>query len=391
MSNGQRRSLEATLLVDGALSATGLYLTRMVVRGVFSGVRAVTEWAMPASQQRFLPEYRVQRRFLSYAFEEGGTTPNARPFAMLARDPTLGGGLLLTPCGIFYVASPECQVYELRNGFEDNNTTLDGNTNAMVPAARTGMEWMRRQVKDWGRDLFFPAAASSPPPPAATAGVTRDALQLTLDQWIRLPPHAFFLYASALSWMPDRTTFNDPIVQLQANARLAHFGDECVLHMLLNDLFRLFANAPELLRAHQPALRRLLELLDPAPVSTFFEWTTTRLGALFRTPPSATTMRRSASQVLETMRAQHPQFMPALAALVPKRAPFFMREATTAERTCFVHLGIAFPCDYAREGWRIGLEPHGDTPMLKEEAHGLGTAKPTGQLVYFFARAQQQG
>lgn len=141
--------------------------------------------------------YVASRRFFSWLLPEAGeaaeeeTRPDAqgprqidclfmrfeRPTVLLARERD-GGGLLLYPQGIVYLKAPSMSVY-----------VLD------VTEAR------------------------------------RASLEL----------HAYYLFQAALSWMPNAKANADQDTVSAAWNRVTDFASECMLHMLLNDLFQVAA------------------------------------------------------------------------------------------------------------------------------------------------------
>lgn len=99
--------MEPALLAGGALSATGLYVSGVALRGTYRGLRRLVELATPGHAPT---AYAV-------AVDGGARGAEAEGQMLLARDTALGGALLLAPRGgLFYLNAPEHTVWELRHG-----------------------------------------------------------------------------------------------------------------------------------------------------------------------------------------------------------------------------------------------------------------------------------
>jgi hypothetical protein len=94
----------------------------------------------------------------------------------------------------------------------------------------------------------------------------------TPDGKASLEPHAYYLSQAALSWMPDTKANQDQNTVLAAWHRVKDLASECMLHMLLNDLFQVAAQLPfddrllvlEILQKLSP-VRGRLSLGTPLP------------------------------------------------------------------------------------------------------------------------------
>ena len=316
---GASLSMEMALLTGGAASATGLYAVRVLWGQAYAWTRYAMDWAAPTTEPpKVKREYTVQRTFLSYNVNE----TQASNFAMLARDPVAGGGMLLVPCGIFYISSPALRIYELRNGFQPE-----------------------------------------------VAAKKRDS-----EQWVRLPPHAYFLFHSALAWLPTLDAFkNNARMVSQAMGRVRRFYDDCMLHMLLNDVF--FA-LPTLSAELKAMVTDLIDLINPTRYrERVWKWISAA------SPPTS-------QSVLEAFHKKHPKFAAMWDQDIPCTHPFFHRPKRTAnaEKSCYKTLGRSMERTDAADPWDLDIEAshRSEAPLKAKNPYGIGIAYDMGQLVYFY-------
>ena len=250
--------LEVGLLAGGTMTATGLYVSLAALKGMYRESKTFFNWLLPDAEEEdavATPET-VQRRFMDFP------RFNA-PF--VAREPDGGGGLLLATSGLFYLRAPSLCLYELCDS--------PSNDERIAPAMRP----------------------------------------------IRLLPHAYYLFASAMAWIPDANACAESKVQADAWERLKAFAAECLLHMLLNDIARhVWTDS----KAHAP-IGALFDLLLPKRASFFW-----RSG----------TVRRTAYEVLNAI--SKPQWRMLLDALPVEGDGVFR---VTVDRDAFNPLGSPLP------------------------------------------------
>ena len=154
--------------------------------------------------------YVVSRRLFSWLLPEDADEEEERhapvpcdfmkfktPCVLFARERG-GGGLLLAPMGVFYLSAPSMQLYQIVLG----------------PDGKAPLE-----------------------------------------------THAHYLFWAALSWMPNPTANANRLTVSAAWERLLDFAGECMVHMLLNDLFRC---VPTLSADQKTRVTKLLDRLTPS-------------------------------------------------------------------------------------------------------------------------------
>lgn len=279
------RHLERDLLLGGAGSATGLYVSYLALQRVYQTASWLMDAAVPSPPPTIQP---VVREFMQYKFPP--------EWAMLARDTAYPGcALWLTVCGIFYVTSPEFQVLELRNrappakgvastavvapddGWDDAadpaaaalGAGLNGAYGGAKAVAATAVNPIRWFARTAPPSTAPPPTAPPKPDPAAGAK-TKLQQQIAADAAIpvKLPAHAYYLFLSAQTWLPS--TDRLPLVLRQLELRMQQYADECLLQMVLSDLHHRAAQRPQtgitpgIQRAARFLMRRILDYTQPA-------------------------------------------------------------------------------------------------------------------------------
>lgn len=95
------QSLEVALLTGGAMTAAGLYVSTLAIKGTYAASRRLLGWLVQEEDATLSGA----PRSVMYAL---------RPqVALVARAPRGCGGLLLTPTAIFYLEAPSLRLYRL--------------------------------------------------------------------------------------------------------------------------------------------------------------------------------------------------------------------------------------------------------------------------------------
>ena len=231
-------SLERDLAVGGVCSATGLYVSYLATKQLYRTTRWIADVVVPETPPP--TSYVVTRPFMGY---------RNNTQALIARDEVLGGAMLLTRCGIFYVAAPSYRILELRNGADASAVS------SSLKTSSTSGGWA-----DWWTGAASSSSNKKPAAAAASNVAAKEELEAAKQKLrqveeankqinasklaqsiqhdaaarVRLPPHAYYLFLSALTWVPRADLLS--VMNPQLAARERQFGDECLLQMVLSDL-----------------------------------------------------------------------------------------------------------------------------------------------------------
>ena len=194
LSDASSTSFELSLLKGSALVGTGLFVAQKGLGLAYRGTRAGVDWLTRSALPTILEGVRP-------------SCWNMRGMILVARDQKLDGAVLLAPNGIFYLEAPGMRLYEF--------------------------------------------CFANPKPPADTTPTASSSYQT--EAHIRLPPHVFFLYRSALCALGNSQDQWQANLQApdRSDAALRHLKaavTDWLLHMLLNDLVALMDTHGQLLR-----------------------------------------------------------------------------------------------------------------------------------------------
>jgi hypothetical protein len=179
-------------------------------------------------------------------------------------------------------------------------------------------------------------------------------VDITSDGKASLEPHAYYLYQAALSWMPDTKANQDQQNRaLVAWHRVKDLASECMLHMLLNDLFQVATRLPP---DDRPLVLDLLQKLSPVRG---------RLSLGTPSPPTA-------QALLQTLTSKQ---WHQLKKMLPITSEAFRRPSTKKDFDNF--LGAAF--NPSNDFWKVDHFPVASKTVVIE---GVGRCKLEGYLRY---------